>query len=114
MTTSVRGRLPRSHLYVPALSGDKLAKAVERGADALVVDLEDAVPADRKAEGRVGAAAWLANLEKDTLGGGEIWARLNAGEVGEEDLAALPLSAPHWHLCTQGPVREICSVSRPG
>jgi citrate lyase subunit beta/citryl-CoA lyase len=85
-------RLPRSYLYVPALAGDKLAKAVVRGADALVVDLEDAVPVDRKAEGRAAAGAWLANLEDVDLGSGEIWARVNAGEVGEEDLAALPLS----------------------
>jgi citrate lyase subunit beta/citryl-CoA lyase len=39
-------------LFIPATSTHLLAKATERGADALVVDLEDAIPPDRKAEAR--------------------------------------------------------------
>ena len=34
----------RSALYVPGDSPEKLARALGRGADALIVDLEDAVP----------------------------------------------------------------------
>lgn len=38
----------RSLLYVPATSERFLAKAAERGADVLIVDLEDAIPESRK------------------------------------------------------------------
>ena len=45
--------LPRSLLFVPATRVDHVAKAFERGADAVVVDLEDAVaPADKVAARR--------------------------------------------------------------
>lgn len=49
----------RSLLYVPANVPRFLAKAQTRGADALILDLEDSVPDDRKAEARdVLAAHW--------------------------------------------------------
>ena len=34
---------PRSYLYVPGDAVDKLEKALTRGADAVIIDLEDAV-----------------------------------------------------------------------
>jgi citrate lyase subunit beta/citryl-CoA lyase len=37
----------RSALYVPGGAPEKLVKAIGRGADALLVDLEDAVPPAR-------------------------------------------------------------------
>jgi citrate lyase subunit beta/citryl-CoA lyase len=38
----------RSYLYVPANDSNRLTKSLSRGADALIVDLEDGVaPADR-------------------------------------------------------------------
>lgn len=49
----------RSLLYVPATSERFLGKAQDRGADALILDLEDSVPEDRKSEARERlAAAW--------------------------------------------------------
>ena len=42
----------RSYLYVPADRADMLEKARGRGADALIVDLEDAVPHAAKCAGR--------------------------------------------------------------
>ena len=42
----------RSYLYVPASRPEMLAKAADRGADALIVDLEDAVAPSRKVEAR--------------------------------------------------------------
>lgn len=42
----------RSLLYVPANVARFLDKAQSRGADALILDLEDSVPEDRKAEAR--------------------------------------------------------------
>jgi citrate lyase subunit beta/citryl-CoA lyase len=49
----------RSFLFVPADSDRKLAKGAESWADALILDLEDSVAADRKAGARETALAYL-------------------------------------------------------
>ena len=46
------GYPPRSLLYVPGSNARALEKAGGLAADMLIIDLEDAVPADRKAEAR--------------------------------------------------------------
>ena len=48
------GRL-RSLLFAPAVRPDFLAKLPERGADAVVIDCEDATPSNAKVEGRANA-----------------------------------------------------------
>src|SRR5262249_29185246 len=50
----------RSMLFVPADSERKLAKAVGSPADALILDLEDAVADARKALARAAAAEFIA------------------------------------------------------
>jgi len=52
----------RSLLFIPALSTHLLAKARARGADALVIDLEDSIPPDRKAEARPAAVMAVKTL----------------------------------------------------
>src|SRR5215470_15579301 len=52
--------LMRSLLFVPADSPGKLGKALDCGADALILDLEDSVAPERKEAARAGAAAFLA------------------------------------------------------
>ena len=49
----------RSFLFVPADSDRKLAKGSESGADALILDLEDSVAAERKPAARDTALAYL-------------------------------------------------------
>jgi len=49
----------RSLLFVPADGGAKLDKALASGADAVIVDLEDSIAPDRKAQARESAAAFL-------------------------------------------------------
>jgi citrate lyase subunit beta / citryl-CoA lyase len=49
----------RSLLFIPADSDKKLAKGAESGADALILDLEDSVAAERKAGARETALAYL-------------------------------------------------------
>jgi citrate lyase subunit beta/citryl-CoA lyase len=49
----------RSLLFVPGTSPDRFSKALGSGADAVLIDLEDAVDASRKAEARGFVAAWL-------------------------------------------------------
>jgi citrate lyase subunit beta/citryl-CoA lyase len=59
--------LMRSLLFVPADSGRKLDKAMASGADAVIIDLEDSISAENKAEARKSAAEFLKNavqLEK--------------------------------------------------
>ncbi len=51
--------LPRSYLFVPANRPERFDKAWRAGADAVVVDLEDAVPFADKAAARAALAAWL-------------------------------------------------------
>lgn len=48
----------RSLLFVPATRPDRFERAASAGADAVIVDLEDAVPEDGKDEARTAALAW--------------------------------------------------------
>jgi citrate lyase subunit beta/citryl-CoA lyase len=49
----------RSLLFVPGDSPKKLEKGMTSGADSMIVDLEDSISADRKAQARAMAAAFL-------------------------------------------------------
>ena len=51
---------PRSYLFVPGNRPDRYAKALAAGADAVIVDLEDAVPPKDKQSARAALSAWLA------------------------------------------------------
>lgn len=53
-------RLPRSYLFVPGDRPDRYAKALASGADAVIVDLEDAVAPAAKSAARAALAQWLA------------------------------------------------------
>jgi citrate lyase subunit beta/citryl-CoA lyase len=74
----------RSWLYVPADRPDRVAKARATQADAVIIDLEDAVAAAAKAAARRGIAAALTERSRPAL-----WVRINAGDAGREDVAAL-------------------------
>ncbi len=77
----------RSLLFVPADSERKLAKASDSGADALILDLEDAVTADNKPKARALAAEYLGGQRA----GAQLWVRVNDRRSGEllHDLAAI-------------------------
>lgn len=77
---------PRSHLYVPGDRPDMLAGALDRGADALIADLEDAVPVAAKEAARQAVAAWLATARPRDV---EIWVRVNSGPLREDDIRAV-------------------------
>ncbi|WP_062117884.1 HpcH/HpaI aldolase/citrate lyase family protein [Aureimonas sp. AU40] len=64
----------RSLLYVPGTSERFIAKAHERGADAIVVDLEDAVTPERKVEARDKLAETVAAVRR---GGALVFVRIN-------------------------------------
>ena len=79
----------RSWLFVPGDSEKKLAKVTDAGADAVIVDLEDAVAPEAKDEARAMAAEWLGAPR--TEGGPALWVRINPldGELWRKDLAAV-------------------------
>lgn len=54
-----RRMTPRSYLFVPADRPERIAKALASGADAVIVDLEDAVAPGAKSGARQSLAAWL-------------------------------------------------------
>ncbi|MDB6002886.1 MAG: Citrate lyase subunit beta / citryl-CoA lyase [Rhizobacter sp.] len=81
-------RAPRSYLYVPGDQPDKLAKAAGRGADALILDLEDAVAAPAKAAAREHVGAFL----RRAPAGPQWWVRVNAESLADDVAAATALS----------------------
>ena len=85
----------RSLLFIPGDSEKKLAKGDGCGADALILDLEDAVAAQNKAAARALVAAFLA----ERPGGqrtSQLWVRVNPLDSGliDDDLAAVIGAAP--------------------
>ncbi|MEV0718408.1 aldolase/citrate lyase family protein [Asanoa sp. NPDC050611] len=76
---------PRSWLYVPGHRADRVVKALSSGADAVVVDLEDAVPPDQKTAARETAVRLAGSADRP------LWVRVNdpTGPWGEADLDAL-------------------------
>jgi citrate lyase subunit beta / citryl-CoA lyase len=85
---------PRSWLFVPGDSERKLAKGGESGADALILDLEDSVAAERKPLARDMVAAYLraqAGPRRRPL----LWVRINPLDAGGlADTAAVARASP--------------------
>ena len=66
--------LARSYLFVPGDRPERFEKACASGADAVILDLEDAVAPEGKDSAREAVRDWLAQ-------GGRAWVRLNATET---------------------------------
>lgn len=76
----------RSFLFVPGDSEKKLVRGKDRGADALILDLEDSVAPARKALARDMVAGYLARHQA----GPQNWVRINPlDEGGVPDLAGI-------------------------
>jgi citrate lyase subunit beta/citryl-CoA lyase len=80
----------RSFLFVPADSSRKLDKALGCGADAVIIDLEDSIAPERKAQARATAAAVLKDA-RNRESRPRILVRVNGLATGliDEDLDAL-------------------------
>lgn len=78
----------RSYLFVPGTRPDRFAKARNAGADAVILDLEDAVLPERKAAARETVAGWLSPERP-------VHVRVNGPET-------------EWFL------EDVAAVSRPG
>jgi citrate lyase subunit beta/citryl-CoA lyase len=84
----------RSLLFVPGDSEKKLAKALQAGADVLLLDLEDSVGPDRKAEARKIASAFIGENRKQAPAA--LYVRVNDFTTGltDDDLAAIMPARP--------------------
>ncbi|WP_067857323.1 HpcH/HpaI aldolase/citrate lyase family protein [Nocardia shimofusensis] len=75
----------RSALYVPGNRPELFDKALAGPADVVLVDLEDAVPPADKESARREVARWSRTVTTP----GRLWVRVNPGEMGHADLAAV-------------------------
>ncbi|MFW6174316.1 MAG: HpcH/HpaI aldolase/citrate lyase family protein [Chloroflexota bacterium] len=99
----------RTFLFVPGNRADMLRKAVATDADAIIPDLEDAVPDAEKAAARETVSGVLAELAQS---GKPVVPRLNSLESGllERDLAAV--AGPHIAAVSVGKARGPGDVRR--
>lgn len=103
----------RSVHFVPGGNEKMMARALTLPADGLILDLEDAVPPDRKVATRPVVARWL--RERD-FGGRERWVRMNplATGLGEDDLAETLPARPDGYVVPKpnraGDIRDIAHV----
>ena len=85
----------RSLLFVPGDSPRKLAKGLESAADALILDLEDSVAGDRKAEARTTSLAFLKEVGAEASRP-RLLVRVNSLDTGltDADLDAVVAGRP--------------------
>ena len=99
----------RSLLFVPGHDARKLAKGLDCGADALIVDLEDSVPDAEKPRAR-GVAAEFVAANRDRL---PLYVRINALATGLalDDLAAVVRAQPYGIMLPKcGSGRDVALV----
>src|SRR2546425_4689239 len=111
-----RGR--RSLHFVPGGNERMVAKALTLPADGLILDLEDAVPPDRKPTTRPIVRRWLEKLD---FGGRERWVRMNpiTGGFGRADLEETIGGRPDGYVVPKprgaADVRAVAqALHRPG
>jgi citrate lyase subunit beta / citryl-CoA lyase len=82
----------RSLLFVPGHRGTWVEKAVASGADGLILDLEDSVPLELKAEGRQEVARSISRL-RESEARAAVYVRLNSldTEMSGDDLEVVAL-----------------------
>ena len=106
--------LPRTYLFVPGDRPERFAKALASGADAVVLDLEDAVLPSAKAAAREAIAAFVATSTEPS----RLVLRINADDTADfaHDLALLsqhPIAAvmvpKAERASTLNAVRNVCS-----
>jgi citrate lyase subunit beta/citryl-CoA lyase len=85
----------RSLLFVPADSPKKLDKAMASGVDAVIVDLEDSISPERKADARASALAFLQQAQ-GAANRPRLLVRVNGLETGltDDDLDAVIPAKP--------------------
>lgn len=100
----------RSLLYVPAHAERFLAKAHERGADAIILDLEDAVPEADKDRGRDGLAAAAKTVSRN---GAQVFVRINSGARRRTDAEAAARAGAAALVLAKAELAELGDFSLP-
>ena len=98
--------IARSYLYIPANSASMLEKAHTRGADALIIDFEDAVAASEKEKARQIFSEWISTAPRDQ----QIWVRINADSI-EADLAVADIPQVSGIMVPKATVENMSYVS---
>ncbi|MCS6892704.1 MAG: CoA ester lyase [Rhodovarius sp.] len=89
----------RSLLYVPVTREKFVERAHERGADAIILDLEDSIPPSEKAAAR---AALPAAVPKVARHGAEVTVRINRPlDLAVEDIRAAVMPGVRALVCTK-------------
>lgn len=96
---------PRSTLYVPADKPDMLLKAASRGADALILDLEDAVAPGGKEAARRILAQYLQDHPRNPQEQPQLWLRINPAHAGLDDIREV------WHPALSGVIAAKCETA---
>jgi citrate lyase subunit beta/citryl-CoA lyase len=101
--------LPRSFLYVPATKPELFPKATAGPADAVVLDLEDAVPLRQKETARAAVRTWLG---QDRPRHAQQWVRVNCGSIPQDlDAVVWPgLAGLFVAKCSRPAMREVAEV----
>lgn len=97
-------------LYVPAHSERFLAKAHERGADAIILDLEDAVPEPDKDRARDGLAEAVKAVSRN---GALVFVRINAGARRQADAAAATKAGATGLVLAKAELAELGNFTLP-
>ncbi|MEO7222183.1 MAG: CoA ester lyase [Devosia sp.] len=100
----------RSMLYVPAHSERFLAKAHERSADAVILDLEDAVPEADKDSARNGLSAAAKSVSRN---GAMVFVRINSGERRRADAEAATQAGARAIVLAKAEVDELGDFALP-
>ena len=82
----------RTALFAPGIKDKVMGKALESGADAVILDLEDSVPLASKAEARTLVAKVIDGVAAAAKAGGpQIYVCVNGAQTGllADDLAAI-------------------------
>lgn len=100
----------RSLLYVPAHSERFLAKAHERGADAIILDLEDAVPEVDKDRARDGLAEAARAVSRN---GAAVFVRVNSGVRRRADAEAAAKAGAAGLVLAKAELNELGNFALP-
>jgi citrate lyase subunit beta/citryl-CoA lyase len=101
----------RSLLFVPGDRPDRMEKAKTAGADAVILDLEDAVASERKAEARTQVARFLNSGDRRV----KLFVRINAldTDAADADLREIARMAPDGYVLPKsGGAASVIELAR--
>ncbi|MEM1142929.1 MAG: CoA ester lyase [Pseudomonadota bacterium] len=103
----------RSWLFVPGNDEHKMRKALDSGADAIILDLEDAVPPDQKSQARALTAEFL-DVHRDGATP-QAWVRINPFNSGllRDDVEQIVQARPRGIVLPKpDSVEDVCALDQ--